>query len=314
MPLGPSSKQLFYFMAVLRTGSVRAAAEECNVEPSVISRQVANLEAELGVPLLQRRGRGVVPTDAARLVLDYCRERGAGDDALRMRLAELEGLKRGHLRIMVGDGLVDAFMDTVLLAFCRHHPGIEVAVEVGGASDAVRAVAEDHCHFGLAFSPPASAAVRVVRQRPQPVRAVMAPGHAAAALPAPLSLPALASHACALAAPGTGLRALVQTATDAEGIELRPCFVANTVAPLKRFALAGLGVTFLSAHAVAPELAALQLVAVPIANPILETSRACLIVREGRALPPAGSRLIQLFDDAGFFQNPAAGGKGNDRL
>ncbi|PWC39571.1 LysR family transcriptional regulator [Azospirillum sp. TSO35-2] len=312
MPLGPSSKQLFYFMAVLRTGSIRGAAEVCNVEPSVISRQIASLEADLGVPLLERRGRGVVPTEAADLVLAYCRERNAGDDALRVRLTELEGLGRGRLHVMVGDGLVDAFMEGVLLAFCRRHPGVDVTVEVGGASDAVRAVAEDHCQFGLAFSPPASAAVRVIRQRPQPVHAVMAPDHAAAGLRAPLPLSSVASFACALAAPGTGLRTLLQTAADLEGIELRPCFVANTVAPLKRFALAGLGVTFLSAHAVAPELAAGHLIARPIANTVLETSRACLIVRDGRKLSQAGSRLLQMFDDAGFFATVVAGGGEQD--
>ncbi|CAO3425271.1 LysR family transcriptional regulator [Azospirillum endophyticum] len=301
MPLGPGSKQLFYFMAVLRTGSIRAAAEASNVEPSVISRQIASLEADLGVPLLERRGRGVVPTEAAGLVLAYCQERRSGDEALRARLAELDGLGRGHLHIMVGEGLVDAFMDSVLIAFCERHPGVEVTVEIGGAGDAVRSVAEDRCHLGLAFAPPASAAVRVIRQRPQPVHAIMAPDHAAADLPAPLPLPALAAFACALAAPGTGLRTLIQTASDVDGIELRPAFVANTVAPLKRFALAGLGVTFLSAHAVAPELAFGRLVARPIANSILETSRACLIMRDGRSLSRAGARLLQIFDDTGFF-------------
>ncbi|MBK1838454.1 LysR family transcriptional regulator [Azospirillum sp. YIM B02556] len=301
MPLGPGSKQLSYFMAVLRTGSIRAAAEAGNVEPSVVSRQIASLEAELGVPLLERRGRGVVPTEAAGLVLAYCRERHSGDEALRTRLAELEGLGRGHLHIMVGEGLVDAFMDAVLIAFCERHPGVEVTVEIGGASDAVRSVAEERCHFGLAFAPPASAAVRVIRQRPQPVHAILAPDHAAADLPAPLPLSALTPFACALAAPGTGLRTLIQTAGDAEGIELRPVFIANTVAPLKRFAMAGLGVTFLSVHAVAPELASGRLVARPMANSILATSRASLIMREGRALSRAGARLLEMIDDTRFF-------------
>src|SRR5437773_741046 len=45
------------------TGSVRAAADKIELNPSVVSRQIAKLEDELAIPLLERHGRGVKPTE-----------------------------------------------------------------------------------------------------------------------------------------------------------------------------------------------------------------------------------------------------------
>lgn len=301
MPLGPSSRQLSYFMEVLRAGSVRGAADACNVEPSVVSRQVAALEADLGVSLLERRGRGVVPTEAAELVLAYCRDRVAGNDTLRTQLLEIEGLKRGRLHLMVGDGFVDTVMRLVVGRFCSEFPGVEVTVEVGGTSETVRALAEDRCDLGLALSPPTSSAIHVVSQRAHPICALMAPDHPCSRIEAPLTLALLQKYPLALAAPGTGLRTLIQSAADDECVELRPSFVSNTVMPMKHYAEAGLGLTFLSAQAAATELADGRLIARPIANSILQSSRVQLIVRDRPRLSPALTRLIRTFDESQYF-------------
>ena len=57
--------QLRYLRAVVRTGSVTAAAEAEHVAQPSVSKQMRLLERELGVPLFHRVGRRVVPTDAA---------------------------------------------------------------------------------------------------------------------------------------------------------------------------------------------------------------------------------------------------------
>ncbi|MCA9851996.1 MAG: LysR family transcriptional regulator, partial [Dehalococcoidia bacterium] len=62
--------QLRYLRAIVRNGSVTAAAEAEHVSQPSVSRQVGLLERELGVPLLHRVGRGVVPTEAALQLAD----------------------------------------------------------------------------------------------------------------------------------------------------------------------------------------------------------------------------------------------------
>src|SRR2546427_356661 len=57
---------LRYFLEVVRSGSVSEAATRLNVSPSAVSRQVAGLEEMLGVPLFERRPRGMAPSPADR--------------------------------------------------------------------------------------------------------------------------------------------------------------------------------------------------------------------------------------------------------
>lgn len=61
--------QLVYFVAVAETGSFSRAAERCNVAQPSISQQIMKLEHELDTPLFDRLRRGVVLTDAGRMLL-----------------------------------------------------------------------------------------------------------------------------------------------------------------------------------------------------------------------------------------------------
>src|SRR5690606_33447204 len=62
---------LRYFREVAAQGSLRHAAERLYIAQSALSRQIRALEEDLGVPLFERRARGMVLTAAGRLLLDY---------------------------------------------------------------------------------------------------------------------------------------------------------------------------------------------------------------------------------------------------
>lgn len=124
-------KQLYYFQAVVRTGSFTEAAAENYISQSAISQQVQALERELGFALLDRSSRRVALTPAGEyfyqkslvLVADYerlCREAGKiakGDQAV---------LKIGYLRGYAGPEFTAA-----LEAFAAAHPDVEVQVQYG---------------------------------------------------------------------------------------------------------------------------------------------------------------------------------------
>ena len=65
-----NTQQLQYLKEAVRLGSFSRAADALGLNQSVLSRQVAALEQEMGCPLLRRHGRGVVPTPAGERLLE----------------------------------------------------------------------------------------------------------------------------------------------------------------------------------------------------------------------------------------------------
>src|SRR5262245_39897323 len=83
MPLG--LRQLRYFIAIADMGAISRAAEALSVAQSALSHHVAELEAELGVKLLERRPRGVTLTAAGRRLYEH-----AGSIVSALRHAEAD--------------------------------------------------------------------------------------------------------------------------------------------------------------------------------------------------------------------------------
>ncbi|HEX4040688.1 MAG TPA: LysR family transcriptional regulator, partial [Xanthobacteraceae bacterium] len=67
-------RQLIYFDAVARHGSIRKAADALNVASSALNRQILDLEADLGSALFERLPRGVRLTAAGEVFIAYARQ------------------------------------------------------------------------------------------------------------------------------------------------------------------------------------------------------------------------------------------------
>lgn len=291
-PAGLSERRLRYFFEAVAAGSIRAAADRLDVEPSVISRQIQQLETELGVTLLERRGRGVTPTEAAHLVLDHYRERLASEETLLSRLEELNGLQRGQIHIVAGEGFIDELLYSVLNEFSLQYPKVHVTLELTNVNEVVRRVAEDRAHLGLAYAPAPDPAVRVLASQRQPVCVIMHPGHPLAARPGPLPLRELLRYPAGVMMPGFGLRQQVQWVEMVEKVRFQVGLTTNSIAALKHYAATGLGLTFMPELSVTREAAAGQLVARRTDNAIFETADAQLIVRGKRPRSAAVERLL----------------------
>lgn len=74
------------FLAVLDAGSLMGAAKRLGAQQPTLSRHIAELEAQLGSPLFERTGRGVLPTAVALRIADAAREMEGGAVAHEARL------------------------------------------------------------------------------------------------------------------------------------------------------------------------------------------------------------------------------------
>ena len=128
-------RQLRYVEAIARLGSVTRAAEELHIAQPSLSKQIQNLEQELGVALFNRVGRGIELADAGVVFVPYIRrilqEVEAAVEALQAR----QDLSSGHVSIGVSPTVGTRLLPDALAAFHAIYSGIELELHETGAND-----------------------------------------------------------------------------------------------------------------------------------------------------------------------------------
>jgi DNA-binding transcriptional LysR family regulator len=115
---------LAVYAAVAEAESFTRAAERLGLPKSTVSRQVAALEADLGVRLLHRTTRRVTPTPAGRRLLDHVAPHVAA--LARVAAGDLEDEATGTLRITTVPDLGVAVLADVVARYAVLHPGVRV--------------------------------------------------------------------------------------------------------------------------------------------------------------------------------------------
>ena len=121
------------FLAVLDAGSVSAAAQRSGARQPTLSRHVAELEAQLGAPLFERTGRGVVPTGAALAIVDAARRMQDAALALGRGLASARSATHGVVRVTTSQVAATWLLPPLLGALQRRHPQIEIELVASNA-------------------------------------------------------------------------------------------------------------------------------------------------------------------------------------
>lgn len=113
--------------AVAAHGTVSAAAEALHVTPSALSQQLAKLEREIGQPLLAHRGRGVVLTDAGRLLVEHTEIILGCIARAETELQAQRGEVVGRMAIAAFATAARALLPAALRRLHEEHPGLRVA-------------------------------------------------------------------------------------------------------------------------------------------------------------------------------------------
>jgi DNA-binding transcriptional LysR family regulator len=134
---------------VSRRGSIKAAAEAMDVTPSAVSQQLAILEREAGVQLLEKSGRRVRLTDAAvRLVRHADTITGAIASA-EADLASMQQAVVGTLRVAAFPTAARAVMPPVMTALSRLHPELRVTLRDLEADESLTALQNDEIDIAI---------------------------------------------------------------------------------------------------------------------------------------------------------------------
>jgi DNA-binding transcriptional LysR family regulator len=145
--------QLRYVVVVAEErGFTRAAARLHVAQPSV-SGAVHTLERELGMPLFHRSRGDITLTAGGHAFLPWARQVLADCEAGRSAVRELMGLGRGRLALGATPSLTTNLLPSVLAAFHRRHPGIELAVREAGSPDLVTGLEQGQLDVALVILP-----------------------------------------------------------------------------------------------------------------------------------------------------------------
>lgn len=137
------------FVAVCRSGSFRVAARERHASQPGVSRHVQRLETELGVALLVRQRKHVVPTAAGSRLFAYAMDTIAAHDRIIESLARDDAAVEGELRIAASTAPGEYLLPGLLFQFTEIYPRVRPHVAVTDSASAIAQVAGSHADLGF---------------------------------------------------------------------------------------------------------------------------------------------------------------------
>ncbi|MDX8046245.1 LysR family transcriptional regulator [Gracilibacillus sp. S3-1-1] len=133
-------RQLRYFVEVAEREHVSAAAVELHVAQSAISRQIGNLEDELGVELFEREGRNVRLTHIGRIFLTHTKTALKAIDHAKKQVDEYIDPERGSIKIGFPTSIASNLLPTVVSEFKKKHPKIGFQLRQGSYNFLIESV------------------------------------------------------------------------------------------------------------------------------------------------------------------------------
>src|SRR5688572_17603129 len=278
-------RQMRVFAAVARSRSFTRAARELHLTQPAISQQIKLLETEIGLPLLEHVGRQIHLTAAGDELLRYAAEvtellREAGES-----LAAMRGLKRGVLKL----GTVSTakyFAPTLLSAFAPAYPEVTIRFTVGNREEIIQQLASNETDLVIMGRPPRELVTVAEPFAKHPLVIIAAPNHPLAGKRR-IPLQRLGSENFIIREEGSGTRAAMEHVFSKHGVTIHASMEVSSNETIKQAVMAGMGISFISIHTVALELAVGKLVTLNVTGLPLIRDWFVIHLRDKRLSPIA---------------------------
>jgi DNA-binding transcriptional LysR family regulator len=280
-------RQMRVFAAVARSRSFTRAARELHLTQPAISQQIKLLETEIGLPLLEHIGRQIHLTAAGDELLRYASQvtellREAGES-----LAAMRGLKRGVLKL----GTVSTakyFAPSLLSAFAPAYPEVTIRFTVGNREEIIQQLATNETDLVIMGRPPRELVTVAEPFAKHPLVMIAAPDHPLAGKRR-IPLQRLGSENFIIREEGSGTRAAMEHVFNKHGIPIHASMEVSSNETIKQAVMAGMGISFISIHTVALELAVGKLVTLNVTGLPLIRDWFVIHLRDKRLSPIAGA-------------------------
>jgi len=281
---------------VVRLRSFSRGAQLNHVSQSAASQAVQQLEADLGVALIDRTKRPFVLRPEGRAFYDASRTLLDGYEKAKAQIAAVKDELAGTVRVaaIYSVGLHD--LSPHVQRFMALYPRARVQLECLHPHKVVDAVLSDAADVGIMSYPPVNRSLSVVPLRSEPMAFVCHPAHRLARrkLVAPADL---AGEKFVAFDAGLTIRKAIDRAFRAHNVKVDVVMEFDNIETIKQAITIGAGVSLLPRHTVQKEVGIRTLAAVPLAAPGL-LRPVGIIHRRAKRLTPTAARFIDLLREA----------------
>lgn len=286
--------QLHTFLEIVRLKSFSKAAQTCYRTQPAISAQVRQLEQELNCTLFERLGTRIALTTAGKIFSEYA------DQILQLRrraqevINELERVPRGELVIAANEATCIYVLPTVFSEYKKLFPNVQLHVDRSYGSRVVGAVLDNMADFGITQLPVQEKKLQVVKIHSDEIRLFMPADHPLATKES-VTCYDVAPYPMLLPKSGT-TRSRINAWMEPVEDEIHTSMELDSTEMMKRFVIAGLGLSFIAVSNCRDELRTAQLASVPLA-PEPMARQLALIYRKDKSLSKAALGFIQVTTD-----------------
>ncbi|MDE2607921.1 MAG: LysR family transcriptional regulator [Burkholderiales bacterium] len=276
-------RQLKVFEAVARHRSYSRAAEELHLTQPAVSTQVGKLEEHAGLPLFEQLGKKIHLTAAGEQMLQSSREIIQKFQEAEEAMARFKGVSGGRLNVSVISA-GDYFFPRLLVEFAQRHAGVTFNFGVCNREELLAQLKENRTDLAVMVRPPEDEDTIAVPFAPHPYVIVAPPSHRLAATPR-IPVTRIVREPFVVREKGSDTWNSMVEAFGSHLPELNIAMEIRSTETIKQAVIAGMGVSFLSAHTVSRELQSGSLVVLDVQGFPLMLNW-FVVYRRGKRLPP----------------------------
>lgn len=260
----PTFQQMRLLEAVTRLGSVTGAAGELNLSQPSVSMQLKSLEEKIAAPLFEKQGKSLRLTPSGRVVHEASLDILARVEQMRFDLEDLQTTIAGELSIAVVSS-AKYFLPQLVGAFKKRFPKVEPRLTIANREQLLERITQRLDDIYIIGQPPEGEAL-VYEPFMENIIVFIAPFDHPLSRQAAIPLSRLSQEYIIGRELGSGTRKAVEAIFQAEALTLTTHMEFDDSEAIKQAVISGLGLAYLSLHAVRLEEAAQELTILNVQN------------------------------------------------
>ena len=288
---------LRFIDVVAREGSIRKAADKLAITSTALNRRILQIEDEIGQPLFERLPGGVRLNTAGEIFLQHIRSQFADLARVQSQIADLSGIRRGHVQIASGADALRRFLPEAIAGYRAKHPAVSFDLARCYGEEAEARLFSLESDIALIFAPIRAAHVHVAATLRQQVHCVMPADHRLAGRDV-VRIRDLAGEPLVLPTPQSGVRQLLDTALLRRNVDLQVVLESDSFEFMQNFLHFEPAMFFQIPIAINTGEAGAQLrpddrlVSIPIEPADLPAGTLHICHLKGRVLPVAAAKFL----------------------